>query len=261
MSAAAVIEAEGLAVRLGGRLVVDGVDFRASAGRVVAVIGPNGAGKSTLLRALAGLVPAERGVIRIAGAPLASYDARALGRRLAYLPQARALHWSVSVETLVELGRAPHQRWRGRLTDEDRAAVEQALAAMDLLALRQRPANEISGGELARVLTARALAQGGDVLIADEPVAGLDPAHQLALFAHVERLAQAGRCVIVALHDLTLALRFCQDAILLEGGRVLACGPAADVITPALVEAAYGVTAYCGVVAETPVVVPLWPLA
>jgi iron complex transport system ATP-binding protein len=192
---------------LGDRVVLEAVDVVVPTGQVTAVVGPNGAGKSTLLRACAGLLTPAAGEITVAGRPL-NANARDLARAIAYLPQERAVHWPLAARAVVALGRLPHD-------DADPAAIDRALAAMDIAHIADRPILQLSGGERARVLVARALAQEASLLIADEPTAGLDPAHALALFALFRRLAAEGRTVVVALHDLSFAARFADHIILL----------------------------------------------
>jgi iron complex transport system ATP-binding protein len=238
------LAAEGVSVSVGGRVVVSDVDLAFDGGEIVAVIGANGAGKSTLLKGLAGLQPVSAGRVLVDGADIAALDPRARARRIAYLPQERTLGWPISVARVVALGRLPHAAAMGaRPSAADAAAIEAALAAMDLTELAQRPASALSGGELARVLLARTLAQEAPILIADEPTAGLDMAHVLQLFTHLRELAAAGRAVIVAVHDLSLALRYCHRSVLLSGSRVLASGPSRDVVTPANLATAFGVVA------------------
>ena len=248
MSAAVALKNVRLA--LGNRVVLDGVDATMPAGRITTVVGPNGAGKSTLLSACAGLLAPARGEITLAGRPIAAYERRELARAVAYLPQERAVHWPLAVIAVVALGRLPHD-------DADAGAVSRALAAMDVAGLAERPVSQVSGGERARVLVARALAQEADLLIADEPTAGLDPAHALALFACFEGLAAEGRSVVVALHDLSFAARFAHHVILLANGRIAAAGPPADVLTPRHLEPAFGVTMLCTAVDGMAIVAPV----
>lgn len=237
------LEARDIAVALGPRRVLDGATLAAAGGELIAVVGPNGAGKSTLLRSMAGLLKPLSGAVTLDGRPLAEWDRPALARTIAYLPQTRAVHWPLTVENVVALGRLPYGAGPGRMRSADLAAAETALAAMDLMELRHRPATELSGGELARVLVARALAQEAQVLIADEPSAGLDPAHQMALFEKLRRIAAEGRSVIVALHDLSLAARYCGRVALLKDGRTLADGPPEAVLSSERLAAAYGIDA------------------
>jgi iron complex transport system ATP-binding protein len=235
---------------LGDRVVLDAIDLTIPSGRVTAVVGPNGAGKSTLLRACAGLLPPQRGKITLGGRPLAPLARQELARAIAYLPQERAVHWPLAAQTVVALGRLPHD-------DANPEAISRALAAMDIAHLADRPIVQLSGGERARVLVARALAQEAPLLIADEPTAGLDPAHALALFALFRRLAAEGRTVMVALHDLSLAARLAHHIILLSKGRVAASGAPAEVLTPGLLEPAFGVTMLCTNVDGIAIVAPV----
>jgi iron complex transport system ATP-binding protein len=228
-----------LTVRRGGRPVLDGVTLRVEAGELAGLLGPNGAGKTTLMRAALGLQPADGG-IALGDAPLAALPPRARALRAAHIPQDRTIAWPISVEALVALGRTPHRT----APAADRAAIEAAVATMDLHALRHRPATALSGGERARALIARALAQDAPLLLADEPTAGLDPAHALTLMAAFRGLARAGRGVLVSLHDLGLAARWCDRLILLDRGRLAAEGPPEAVLTPGRLAAVYGITAH-----------------
>jgi iron complex transport system ATP-binding protein len=254
------LEAREVTVHLTGRPILERASCRAEPGKITAVIGPNGAGKSTLLRAMAGLLPLESGTVAFYGRALGTLERTELARGIAYLPQERVVHWPLAVDRVVALGRLPHRT--GMMPDAcDRTAVDRAMRTMDVSELAQRPVSQLSGGERARVLVARALAQESRVLIADEPTAGLDPAHALGLFGTFQQLAAEGRAVIVALHDLTLAARFCHHVVLLVYGRVAADGSAADVLQPAPLSAAFGVTIANGVIADVPIVLAVAPLS
>ncbi len=249
------LAAEGLHLALGARNVLSGARLTVEPGQVVAVVGPNGAGKSTLLKCLAGLLTPKAGAIGLDGKSLADWPRDELARAIAYLPQERAVHWPLSVETVVALGRLPHGGRPGAIAGIHRAAVSGAIAAMQLDNLRDRLATELSGGELARVLLARALAQEAGVLIADEPTAGLDPAHQLSLFERLRQMAQEGRRILVALHDLSLAARYCDHIVLLKDGRSVADGPPDAVLTEELLGKVYGIKARLVRIDGTPLVV------
>lgn len=249
-----ILSARGLSADLARRPVLHGVDIEAPARVITAIIGPNGAGKSTLLRTLAGLVPARSGNILLDNLPLTHWSRTELARVLAYVPQERVVHWALDVHSIVALGRLPHQGQGAAESAADAKAVAQALADMDVAHLADRPVTDISGGELARVLIARALAQEPEVLIADEPAAGLDPAHQLALFRCFTRIAQSGRAVIVALHDLSLAARFCHNILLLRDGRVIASGTPESVLETSHLREAYGIEARLHMLDGIPVV-------
>ena len=238
-----MIAARRLDVSLGRRPVLRGVDVRLDAGELVGVLGANGAGKSTLLRTLAGLIVPERGQVQLDGRPLSGIAAAERARSIGYLPQDRIVHWPLSARAVVTLGRDPHRSPGGRATADDDAAIEDALRRMDATALADRPVTELSGGERARVLLARALAGRPRALIADEPTAGLDPAHQLALFATLAALARDGTGIMLALHDLSLAAAYCHRIVLLAEGQVLADGPPRAVLVPDLLAAAYKIRA------------------
>jgi iron complex transport system ATP-binding protein len=231
-----MLAAEILTVTRGGRTVVEGLTAALAPGRITAIVGPNGAGKSSLLLALAGLLEPASGAVTLDGAPLAALAARARAQAIGYLPQSPDIAWDVSVENLVALGRLP---WRDRGT----AQVEAALAALDLLALRHRPVSRLSGGERARVLLARVLAGEPRWILADEPLAALDLAHQLALIAHLRACADAGQGVVIVLHDLALAMNHADHVLVLHEGRLAAEGPPAHALAPERIARAWGVNA------------------
>jgi iron complex transport system ATP-binding protein len=249
-----ILSARNLHADLGRRAVLNGVDLETQPRTITAVIGPNGAGKSTLLRALAGLVPVREGRILLDNLPLSHWSRTDRARVLAYVPQERTVHWALEVRSIVALGRLPHQADGAGESEADSKAIAAAMADMDVAHLAERPVTDVSGGELARVLIARALAQEPQVLIADEPAAGLDPAHQLALFRCFTRIAEAGRNVVVALHDLSLAARFCHNILLMQAGRVVAAGSPESVLDASHLRTAYGVDAKLHTLDGIPVV-------
>jgi iron complex transport system ATP-binding protein len=241
----------------GGKPVLAGVTAEVASGELVGLLGPNGAGKTTLMRAALGLGPVLSGEMHLSGVPLAALPREERARRAAYIPQDRGIAWPVTVEALVALGRLPHRAGAA----EDARAVEAALATMELASLRHRPATRLSGGERARALIARALAQDAPLLVADEPVAGLDPAHAIGLMARFRALAVAGRGVLVSLHDLALAARWCHRILLLDRGRLVADGPPGAVLTPSRLAEVYGIAAFAAADDNGPILVPtaLWP--
>ncbi|HHZ09618.1 MAG TPA: ABC transporter ATP-binding protein [Rhizobiales bacterium] len=247
------IAARSLNARLSGRSVLRGIDIEVAPGSVVGLLGPNGAGKSTLLRALAGQIPSE-GEIGLGQRPLASLTVAERSRLIAYLPQERTIGWPLSVEKLVGLGRLPWRAFGSGLSPDDVALCRAAMEEMDVIHLARRPANELSGGEQARVLAARAIAQDTPVLLADEPASGLDPAHQMTMMAAFRRIASGRRrAILVSLHDLTLAARWCDRIVMLKDGSVAAEGTPAGTMTAETLRAVFGITAWidrddCGLV-------------
>jgi iron complex transport system ATP-binding protein len=221
--------------------VLDGVDAGFATGRLTAVIGPNGAGKSTLLSVAAGLLAADEGVVTLGGAPLKAIGRRRLAARRAYLPQAPTADWPISVERVVALGLTPSLPAFGGLPPLLQSRIDQALATHDLLSLRDRPATMLSGGELARVMLARATVGDPEVLIVDEPTAGLDPRHAIDAVRRLRRDAEAGRTVVMAIHDLNLAMRVADDVVAVRDGRVLAAGDAGEIFTEDLLGRLYDV--------------------
>ena len=248
------IEGRGLVVTLRSRAVLSDLDFIAHPGEMTAVIGPNGAGKTTLLKVLAGLLTPAGGAALLDGRAISHWSPQERARSLAYLPQERIMHWALSARAVVALGRLPHQPMGTGESAADAHAIDAALAAMDIRHLSERPVLEMSGGERARVLVARALAQEPKVLLADEPAAGLDPAHQLALFRHFTTLALEGRTVVVALHDLSLAARFCHRIVLMQSGRSVAAGAPEDVLKIEHLATVYGIKARYATIEGVPFV-------
>jgi iron complex transport system ATP-binding protein len=240
------LSAEKLTVTLGGRAVVREVDLTLASGRLVGLIGPNGAGKTTLLRALAGLVPPAHGRVLLDGKPLGETPRKLRARRIAYLAQGQRVDWPLSVRRLVELGRLPHLEPWANPGGSDRAAVEEALRETETDALAERAVTALSGGERARVLLARCLAADPEILLADEPVAGLDPYHALKVMELLAARAGSGMAVLVVLHDLALAVRFCNALLLLADGRLEASGAPLEVLSPARLARSYHISAQYG---------------
>ena len=224
-----------LTVRRGDHPVVAGVSFDLKLGGMTGLIGPNGAGKTTLMRAALGLLPCE------GSSTIAAMPARDRARVAAWLPQERDIAWPVNVETLVALGRTPYLAAGRKLSSADRASIASAIERMDLQALTHRKATELSGGEKARALIARVLAQDTPIVLADEPVAGLDPSHQIAAMKVFRTLAHEDKTVLVSLHDLGLASRYCDRIILLDRGRAVADGPPSEVLNTDLISAVFHV--------------------
>lgn len=232
------LAAENLTVRRGGRTILSGVSLSARAGEFIAVIGPNGAGKSTLLSVLAGLIQPDGGRVTLDGVPFTAMPARVLAARRAWLPQNPHVEWPISVERLVALGLTPRLPATGRLPEAFAPAINRVLALCDLQTRRAQPATTLSGGELARAMLARALVGDPKLLIVDEPIAGLDPRHAIACMRLLDGQAAAGKLVIAALHDLTLAARHASRVVALVDGSLVAD---TDSLTEELIHRAFGV--------------------
>jgi iron complex transport system ATP-binding protein len=228
--------------RHGDLRAVDGVTADIPAGRVTCIVGPNGAGKTTLLRAGAGLVALESGQCTLSGRPLSEWTRAERARRIAYLPQGGDAAWPILAQDLVALGRLPYGAGLSRLTAEDREAIASAMARADVSALAQRRVDQLSTGERMRVLFARALATGADLLLADEPAAHLDPAHQLRLMQLLHEEAARGAAVLVTLHELALAAA-CDRVLVLDRGRLAAAGTAQEALSDAVLAGVFGVAA------------------
>jgi iron complex transport system ATP-binding protein len=219
---------------LDGRRVLDDVSLSVEAGALVAVVGPNGAGKSSAIRALAGLLPLTGGRAQLSGENVAGLAPRARAECVAYLPQERRIAWNLPAIEVAALG-APF------LTAAD--ALARARAALDEVEaghLADRGVADMSGGERARVLLARALATGATALLADEPTAGLDPEAQLMVLERLKARAAAGQAVLVSLHDLSLAARYADRVVVLDAGRVVAEGAPLAALTPAVMAGTFG---------------------
>lgn len=239
----AELRASEVTVRAAGTAIVDQASLAIRSGELVAVLGPNGAGKTTLLRALLGLVVPAAGDVRLDGAPVRRLSPAARARRIAYLPQSRPLAWPSPVRDVVALGRYAWGAAPGRLSPADADAVDAALEACDLAVLAGRATASLSGGELARVHVARAFAANAELLLADEPVAALDPRHQLRIAARLRDFVTAGGGALVVLHEVALAARLADRLVFMRDGRIVSDGPAAAV-TAQLLEEIYEVRAH-----------------
>ena len=218
---------------------LDGASFEARPGCVTAVVGPNGSGKSTVVRTLVGQVELASGSMRVGAVDVASADRRALARTLAVVTQREELTFPLPVRDYVMLGRYPHHGAWSTLGPADATLVDAAAARTGAAELMDRRTDELSGGEWQRVRLARALAQGGDVLVLDEPGTFLDVAHEMALFELLDALARGGRTVLLVSHQLNLVARFAAHIVLLDHGRVVAAGSPADVMRGEVLEPVY----------------------
>ena len=239
---ASAIAVRGLVSRRGHAVVLDGIDLAFEAGQVTAIVGPNGAGKTTLLRHLAGLDMPAAGEVELHGQLLASLDPGLRARSIAYRPQAASAYWPLRARDIVALGRLPHGADLSRpLGSRDTEAIQRALERVDGVALADRPIDTMSQGERARMMMARALSTEAPILLADEPVASLDPAYALETMKILRDEAARGACVIVVLHDLGLAARFADRIVVLADHKVAADGPPGVALAADVIDAAYGV--------------------
>ena len=256
--------ATNLEVRYQTRIAVRATSVAIEPGRLVALVGPNGAGKSSLLKALAGLTP-HGGDVAWQGSALARLSPRARACAVAYLPQDPPVHWPLPARDLVALGRLPHRGYASAASAADRAAVLSAMEDTDTLEFATRSVDRLSVGERARVLLARALAVQAPVLLADEPIAMLDPYHQLHVMGILASYARggsasAGRVVVVVLHDLGLAARFCGRVLVMRDGAVVADGPPDAALGDASIREHYRVEPLIGQHGGEPLIVPWRPL-
>jgi len=238
-----ILAARSLNVSLGQRGVLRDIDLDFRPGSLTVIVGPNGAGKTTLLKSLANLVRPRTGTIALGAEPISSLTPLARARMVAYLPQAGNVSWPLAVRDVVALGRLPHNERPGSLTDAGENAVAAAIDALGLRGFEARRATELSGGERARVLLARALATNARVLLADEPVAALDPRHQLLVLEVLRKTARQGAVVAAVMHDLGLAARFADEIVLMNAGQVVAVGPPRSVLTPSRLAQTFGIEA------------------
>ncbi|WP_395293520.1 ABC transporter ATP-binding protein [Kitasatospora hibisci] len=253
------LAAHGLHLRYGNRVIVDGLDLELPGGAVTAIVGPNACGKSTLLRGLVRLLDPAAGTVTLDGSDIHRMPARALAKRMGLLPQQPVTPEAITVESLVRLGRFPHQRMLSPWSKADQAAVEEALARTGTDVLRDQQVDRLSGGQRQRAWIALALAQDTELLLLDEPTTFLDLRHQLDVLDLVADLhTGAGRTVVMVLHDLGQAARYADHLVVLKDGRLAAAGAPTEVLTAELVEEVFQVP--CQVVPDpetgTPLVVP-----
>ncbi|MBI1263006.1 MAG: ATP-binding cassette domain-containing protein [Rhizobiales bacterium] len=250
------LQVENLSVTLGGKPILRKLALAAGEARFVGLVGPNGAGKTTLMRAIAGLIPFE-GQVRLGGQALDAMASRQRARAIAYLAQGAESHWPLETRRLVALGRLPHLEPFRRPSRADEDAISRAMVLADIEIFSGRDVQSLSGGERARVLLARALAVEAGLLLVDEPVAALDPYHQIRIMEVLRAYADQGRIVIAVMHDLSLASRFCDQLVLLDEGRVMATGTPDEVLTPDNLKSVYRIRAISGGTGDERFVLPV----
>lgn len=233
-----MLSAESLGVVRGGSEVLRDVSAQFAPGQITAIVGPNGAGKTSLLMALAGLLEPASGAVLLEERALATIDPRQRARSIGYLPQNGDVAWDVSIETLVALGRMPHGDGQ---SEAGRKAIGVAISALGLEALRDRPISRVSGGEKARVLLARVLAGEPQWILADEPLAALDLAHQATLIDHLKSCARRGAGVVIVLHDLAVAMNHADRVVVLSEGMLSAASAPGEALTRERIARVWGV--------------------
>ena len=237
------LEARSVSLRIDRIQCLEQVDLALNAGELIGLIGPNGAGKSSLLKVMTGLQKPLHGSVLLHGKNISAYDNDERGKILGYLEQNGDIHWPLQVQRLVALGRIPHMPGWGKLNPQDQYKVETALKQTATWQLKERTATTLSGGEKCRVLLARVLAGEPKILLADEPIAALDPAHQLRVMDSFRQFVDAGGAAIIALHDLSIAARYCDQLVLLKNGKRVIKGTPNEVITEARLASVYGIKA------------------
>jgi iron complex transport system ATP-binding protein len=248
--------ARNLNAALAGRRVLHDISLSLLSGHLVALVGPNGAGKTTLLRALAGLIPSD-GPIHVDGEALSSLPLRERAKRFAYLPQGHMVHWPLPARDIVALGRYPHGATDpARLPPRDAEAVLRAMQAVDVVEFAERRVTELSGGERSRVALARVLAVEAPIILADEPTASLDPRHQIDVMKGLRAAADKGVLVIVVTHDLGLAARFADHALVLAEGRLASQGAPTEALSEQVMADVFRISAYRTEYQREAVIVP-----
>jgi iron complex transport system ATP-binding protein len=229
-------------LQVGDKTLLQPLTLEIAAGRVTGILGHNGSGKSTLMKMLARFHAATTGSVFYAGKPLSAFSTRLYAQKVAYLQQDTPETGGMTVRELVGLGRYPWHGALGRFSRQDREKVEYALGMTSLGALSGRIVDTLSGGERQRAFLAMLVAQDAECLLLDEPISALDIHHQIEVMRLVRRLAhQHGRTILIVLHDINMAARYCDRIVALSGGRLVAHDEAAALITPPTLEGIYGV--------------------
>jgi cobalamin transport system ATP-binding protein len=237
------LSAVNVGVQRGGRWILKDVSLEVRNGAVLAVVGPNGSGKSTLLRTLAGLWRGDQGSVLLKGRSVSELRRAEIARQITYVPQESQFEFDFTVREIVLMGRYPHRSRFERETQEDRRAADEALERADVADLGERSVIRLSGGEKQRVLIARSLATRAHILLLDEPTANLDVDHSLDVLALCRSLANEGRAVAIATHDLNAVYRFADEVALVDSGRLVAAGKPVEVLTRENLERTFHVTA------------------
>ncbi len=236
-----LINAENLNLYAGDKKILDDISLSIEKGKIIGLIGPNGAGKTSLLKILANVNPDYQGSYTFKGQPISSFKEKQLAKEFGYLPQDATAHWPLKSRRLIELGRLPFQGYSNKLSKEDHKAVEEAAKKTEVEHLYERIATTLSGGERTRVFLARLFAAEPQVIFADEPIAALDPYHQLHIMEILQEHAHSGGTVVIVLHDISLAARFCDEMVLLDEGRIVKTGGINQLLEDELLQKTYGI--------------------
>lgn len=237
------LNAKSLTFSISDRMILNDISLAFQKQELVAFVGPNGAGKSTLLRCLAGLSKPTNGRVNLGNHELFDLSPEKRAQKLAYLPQVRPIEWPITVKDLVALGRFSFGTPTGKLSSKDAEAITDAMINSSVSDLENRKTNTLSGGELTRAHCARIFAAKADYMLFDEPIAALDPRHQIAIIEMIRREVDNGACAIVVIHDLSIAARFADRLVWMKNGEIKSDGPALETLTPGLVEQTFGITA------------------
>lgn len=233
--------ASNLSVQTKKTCLLDDVSISVQSGELAVLLGPNGAGKTTLLRAITGLLKPSSGGVTLDTRPIDALSPKRRAQKIAYLPQTRPLAWPSRVIDVVTLGRFAHGSAIGSLSDDDQVAINAAMQACDLTTLQHRRCDTLSGGELARVHCARSFAAQTSLLIADEPVAALDPKHQFKIMDLIKNYVANGGGALVVLHDIRLAATYADRLIWMKAGSIIADGPPDTTLTVQQMADTFGV--------------------
>lgn len=255
------LSTQNISFQLGRHCLLQDISTVAMPGTITGLVGPNGAGKTTLLKIMAGLTKPTSGVIKLGNTELKHLSIADRAKYIAYVPQSRVIHWPVTVRVLVGMGRIAHQSSQENSSRNSphlcREIIDDTMRQMQVEHLADRDSISLSGGEQARVLLTRALAQQPKILLADEPTSALDIRHQIKLMEQLRELANSGLTIIVSLHDLSQIARYCNHVVLLDQGELIVQGTPQDTLTHQNIVDIYGVTIDVSKVNGVPVYTPL----
>lgn len=238
-----MLTTQGLTVSYGDKVIIPELDLRIKRGKITALIGPNGCGKSTLLKTLSRINAPSRGQVLLHGKPLRSYQDKLLAQKISLLPQVLQNPEGISVRQLVEYGRSPYLSHWGKLKEEDHVAVEQAMLETGVSEFALRPLESLSGGQRQRAWIAMVLAQDADIVMLDEPTTYLDLSYQIELMKLMQAMNKKGKTIIVVLHDLNQACRYCDELVVLKAGELVCQGSPNEVFTQSLLQEVFSLDA------------------